>query len=192
MCAQNHRWGLGPIETSNSCAKVAVLHAQKHRWRLEPIRSFYSCAKYAVMCGQNHRWGLGSIQTCKSGHKVAVLQGEKKTQMKAGTHIDLSFWCKSRCFACTKGQVRSGNHWDLLFRSKSRCFASKNRSWGLGPIQTSKSDANHAVLNAKNTGKVFDPQRLVILALKLPFCVHKTTGEGWNQYSLFILALSTR
>ena len=24
------------------------------------------------------------------------------------------------------------------------------------------------------------------------FCMHKTTGEGWNPYSLFTLVLSTR
>ena len=27
-------------------------------------------------------------------------------------------------------------------------------------------------------------QRLVILVLKSLFCIHKTTGEGWNPYSL--------
>ena len=36
----------------------------------------------------------------------------KKTQMRAGTHIDLSFWCKSRGFAHTKRQVMSGTHRD--------------------------------------------------------------------------------
>ena len=30
-----------------------------------------------------------------------------------------------------------------------------------------------------------------MLVLRSLFCVHKTTGEGWNQYSLFILVLST-
>ena len=57
----------------------------------------------------------------------------------------------------------SGTHRDLLFGSKSRCFASKNHTWGLGPMETSDSDANHAVLQAK------------------------TTEEGWNQYRLDIL-----
>ena len=28
MCAQNHTWGLGPIETWNSGSKGAVLHAK--------------------------------------------------------------------------------------------------------------------------------------------------------------------
>ena len=69
----------------------------------------------------------------------------------------------------------------------------------LGPIETSKSDVNHAVfhtqndrsclgpietdyfgpegapLNPNTTGEVWDPQRLVILVLKSLFCMHKTT-----------------
>ena len=70
--------------------------------------------------------------------------------MRDGTHIDLSFWCKSRRFACTKRQVMSRTHSDLLCRSKSRCFASKNHTWGLGPIETSNSDASHPLLHAEN------------------------------------------
>ena len=163
------------------------------------------------MCAQNHRWGVGPIQTCKSGPKVTVLH-EKKIQVRAGTHIGLSFWCKSRCFACTKRQVRSGTHRDSLFGSKTRCFACKNHRWGLEPIETS---ANHAlvhvqnvrsylgnietcysdpevtVLHAKTTGEVLDTQKLVILILNSLFCMHKTTGEDWKQYSLFVLVLST-
>ena len=30
MCAQNHRWGLGPIQTCKSGPKVSVLHAKKN------------------------------------------------------------------------------------------------------------------------------------------------------------------
>ena len=109
----------------------------------------------------------------------------------------------------------SGTHRDLLIWSWSRCFVSKNHIWRLGPIQTSICDTNHAVvhvqndrsclghietcysgpevavLHAKTTGGVLDPQRLVILVLKSPFCMDKTTVEGWNPYSLFILELST-
>ena len=80
------------------------------------------------MCAQNHRSGLGPIQTCKSDLKGAVLDEEKKTQMRHGTHTDLSFWCESRCFACTKRQVMPWTHRDLLFRSISRCFATKNHT----------------------------------------------------------------
>ena len=55
FASKNHTWWLGQIETSNSCAKVADLHAQ------------------------NHTWGLGPIQTCKTGPKVTVLHEEKNT-----------------------------------------------------------------------------------------------------------------
>ena len=123
--------------------------------------------------------------------------------MRAGTHIDLSFWCKSRCFACTKRQVMSGTHRALLFRSISRCFASKNHRWGLEPIEPSDSGANHtvvhaqnersclgpletcysgpefAVLHAETTGGVLNPQALVILMLGTLFCIQKTTGVAW-------------
>ena len=34
--------------------------------------------------------------------------------------------------------------------SKRRCFQSKNHRWGLEPIETSKSDAGHAVVQAQN------------------------------------------
>ena len=109
----------------------------------------------------------------------------------------------------------SGTHRDLIFGSKSRCFASKKNRWGLGHIETSNSDARYAVLHVENHRWVLgttetyysDPedavclqkpqvgsihlQRLVILVLKSLFYIHKTTGEGWNQCSLFFLGLST-
>ena len=75
----------------------------------------------------------------------------------------------------------------------------------LGPIETSNSVAKHAlvpietcysapevaVLHAKTTCGVLDQQKIVNLVLKTLFCMHKTTREVWNQYSLFILVLST-
>ena len=113
----------------------------------------------------------------------------------------------------------TGKVWDrrdLLFGSKSRCFACKNHRWGLGAVEASNTDAKHAVVHAQNhrsclghietcysgpevavlpaktTGGVLDPQRLVILLLRSLFCTHNTTDEGRNQYSLFILVLSTQ
>ena len=56
----------------------------------------------------------------------------------------------------------------------------------LGPLETCYSCPEFAVLHAKTTGGVLVPQRLVILVLKALFCMHKTTGDGWNQYSLFV------
>ena len=109
----------------------------------------------------------------------------------------------------------SGTHRDLLFGSKSRCFACKSRRLGLGPIETSNSDARQAVFHAGNHGWFLGPiqtcnfcpkctgldaktsdegwvwWRLVFHVLKSLFCMHKTAGEGWNPYRLFILVLST-
>ena len=129
-----HRWGLGPIETSNFGAKQAVLFAQIHRWGLGPIQTCNSGPKDDVLHEQNHRWGLGPIETSKSGPKAAVLHAKdtdeawdqyrlvivllrtlfclQKVQMRAGTHIDSSFWHYTRCFACTNPQMRAGTHWD--------------------------------------------------------------------------------
>ena len=61
---ENHRWGLGPIDTSNCGHKVAVLNAQNNRWGLEPIEP---SANHAVVHAQNERWCLGPIETCYSG-----------------------------------------------------------------------------------------------------------------------------
>ena len=44
----------------------------------------------------------------------------------------------------------------------------------MGPIGISNSDTKHA-------GEVWDSWRLVILALKSLFCMHKTTDEGLDQ-----------
>ena len=82
--------------------------------------------------------------------------------MRAGTHIDLPFWCKSRCFACTKRHVRSETLRGLLFWSIRRCFASKKCRWGLGPVEASNSDARHAVLHAQN-GTWLAPELLVYM-----------------------------
>ena len=170
---------LVPLETSISCANHAVLHAKKHWYVLVPIETSDSNVRHAVLHAENHRWGLRPIETCICGYRVAV-------------------------FTCTKWQVRSVTHIDLLFGSKSRCFSSKNHRWGLGPIETSDSDAKHALVNAqtdrsclgnlevcfsgpevavlyaKTTCGIFDPQKLVILVLKALFCMHKTTGEVCN------------
>ena len=199
---KNHRWGLGPIETSNSDARHGVLHAENHRWALGPIETCNFGPKVAGLhaktrdevwapykpvslvinlqfCMKKHRWGLEPIQTCHCGANHAV-------------------------FACTKRQVMSGTHRDLLYRSISRCFESKNHRWGLEPIEPSNSGANHAVvhaqnersclgpletcysgpefavLHAKTTGGVLDPQALVILTLGTLFCIKKITGEVWD------------
>ena len=111
--------------------------------------------------------------------------------------------------------MRSGTHRDIQFCTKRRCFAVKIHRWGRGPIENGNSDAKHAVvhsesdrsclvpletgysgpkvtvLHTKSTGGVLDPQRLLILVLKSRFCLNKTTDEGWNPYGLDIFVLST-
>ena len=62
---------------------------------------------------------------------------------------------------------------------------------GLGHIHTCKSGPKVAVLHAKTSSEVCDPQRLVIPVLKAMFCMHKTTGDGWKPYRIYILVLST-
>ena len=49
----------------------------------------------------------------------------------------------------------------------------------LGPIETCYSAPEVAVLLSKTTCGVLVPQKLVILALKSPFCMHKAIGEVW-------------
>ena len=98
----------------------------------------------------------------------------------------------------------SGTLRDLLFGSKSRCFECKIHRKGLGPIETSISVVNHAVLHSqtdrsclgpietcnsapkvavvhpKTIDKGSDPRRQVILVLITLFCLHKTTGDVWD------------
>ena len=62
----------------------------------------------------------------------------------------------------------------------------------LGPIETCYSGPEVAVLHGKRTGEVLDQQRFVILVLKSLHCMNKTTGEGWNQYRLVILVQITQ
>ena len=128
---------------------------------------------------KNQRWGLGPIQSFKSGHKVVVLHEEKNTD-EGWNHIDLSFSCKSRRFACTKWRVMSGTHRDLLFRSISRCFASKNHTWGLGLMETSDSDARNAVLQAENHRWSLGPIETCYSGPEVAVLHAKTTGVVYS------------
>ena len=46
---------MGPIETSNSDAKVAVLNAKHHRCGVGPMETSNSVANHAVLQAQNDR-----------------------------------------------------------------------------------------------------------------------------------------
>ena len=131
FCMQNHIWELGPIETSHSGANLTVLHSQRQRW------------------------GLGHIDTCNFAPKS--LFWKCKITDEGWDPQRLVILVLITLFACTKRQVMSGIHRDLLFGSKRRCFASNNHRWGLGPIETSNSDVNHAVLHAQNDRWSLEP-----------------------------------
>ena len=54
-------------------------------------------------------------------------------------------------------------------------------------METSDSDANHAVLHAKTTEEGWDPKRLVILMLSPLLYMHKMTGHVWDPKRLVTL-----
>ena len=56
---------------------VAVLNAQNHRWGLEPMETSNSDADHAVFLAQNDRWGPAHIEICNSAPIVAVLHAKK-------------------------------------------------------------------------------------------------------------------
>ena len=49
----------------------------------------------------------------------------------------------------------------------------QNHKWGLGPTETSNSDAKAQYWMQKTIGEVWDPWRSVILGLKALFCMQK-------------------
>ena len=109
----------------------------------------------------------------------------------SGTHRDLLFGSKSRCFACKYHRSGLGPMETSNSDARHAVLLAENHWWGLGPIETCYSCTEVAVLHAETTGGVLDLQRLVILVLKSLFCMHKTTGESWYPYRLFILVQIT-
>ena len=61
-----------------------------------------------------------------------------------------------------------------------RSFACKNHTFGLRPIETSYSDANHAVLYAQNDRSCLGPIGICYSGPKVPVLQVKTTDEGWD------------
>ena len=86
--------------------------------------------------------------------------------MRAGTHIDLSFCCKSCCFAWKKDR------------------------WGLGTIETCYSGPKDAVLHAKTTDEGWDPEILVIQLLITLFCMPKRQVMSGTHRDLLIRSKS--
>ena len=73
MNGKNHRRGLGHRETINSDANHVVLHAQNDRWCLGPIET---SDNHAVLHAPKDRGGLGPIETINSDHNVAVVNAQ--------------------------------------------------------------------------------------------------------------------
>ena len=74
----------------------------------------------------------------------------------------------------------SGINRDLLFGSKSRCFACKSHRCGLGPIETSNSDAKHAVVHAQSDRSCLGPIETCHSGPEVAVLHAKTTGEVWD------------
>ena len=167
MNAQNHRWGLGLIETYNSAAKVAVLNAK-------------------------NRVEVWDTETCKSGLKIAVCDAKTTNEGWNPQRLVIPM-LKSLFWMQKKWQQRRDlgpiETWNS--GSKSAVLHSQVNRRSLGPIETCNSDPKVAVLHAKTTDEGWDHWRLVILILITLFWMHITTGEDWDQWRLVILALIT-
>ena len=86
---------------------------------------------------------------------------------------------RSGSFEFTNQQAKSGTHIDLWFWSKSRCYAWENRRSGLGPIETSDSDANHIVLLAQNDRWGLGPMETSISSAN--HAVLYAQSDRWGQ-----------
>ena len=76
--------------------------------------------------------------------------------------------------------MRAGTHGDSLFWSKRRCLTSKNHRRGLGPLETSDSDANHAVLHAQNDRSCLGPIETCYSGPEGAGLNAKARGTGWD------------
>ena len=140
---------------------------------------------------KNHRWGLGATETCNSSPKVAALHAQNH---RRGLEPIQSI------YSCAKHAVRCAqNHrWGLgpiqtcKSGPKVAVLHAQNHRWGLGPLETGNSVANPAVLHAHNDRWCLGPIEICYSGPKLAVLHAKATGEGWNQYRLFILVLSSQ
>ena len=133
----------------------------------------------------------------------------------SGTHTDLLFWSKSRCFASKKDRwvlehietsYSDARHADLHAQNRRWCLGpietcnsgphvarlnAQNHRWGLEPIQTCHSGTHRAVLHAQNDRWGLGPIETCNPDPKLTVLHANTTDEGWNQWRLVFLMLIT-
>ena len=60
------------------------------------------------------------------------------------------------------------------------CFESENHRWGMAPIGTSVSEANHAVLHAQNDRRGLWPIEIRYSGRELAILQSKITDEDWD------------
>ena len=135
------------LETCHSGPEVAVFHAKTTCGGLDPQRLVILVLK-SLFCM----------------HKTT---GEGCKQYSLFILVLITMFCMNKTAAV------SGTHRNSLFWSKSHSYASKNHRWGLGPIETSYSGANHAVLHAQNDLWGLEPIETCMLVQKSLFCMQK-------------------
>ena len=80
-------------------------------------------------------------------------------------------------FPVQKPEMRAGTLETSNSDAKHAVLQAQSHRWGLGPMETCKSGAKVSVLHAKTTDEGWDSYRLVILVLTTLFCMQKSTGE---------------
>ena len=81
------------------------------------------------------------------------------------THRDLKFCTKRRCFSITIHRLGRGQIETSISDAKHAVVHAQNDRSCLGPIESCYFGPEFAVLHGKTTGGVRDSQRLVILVL---------------------------
>ena len=121
-----HTWGLGPIETRNSDARHAVLHAENHRCSLGPIETCNFGPKAAVLKAQNHRWGLEPIETSDSGanHAFLYVQNDRWGLVP----VETCMLAQKSLFCMQKPQMRAETSRDY---TKFADLHAQNHTWGM-------------------------------------------------------------
>ena len=108
----------------------------------------------------------------------------------SGTHRDLLFWSKGRCFAWKNHRWGLWSLETWYSGPKVALLNAQNHKWGLEPTYTCHSGANHAVLHTQNDRWGVGPIETCNSGPKFTVLLAKTTDEGWNQWRLLILILT--
>ena len=133
----------------------------------------------------------------------------------SGTHRDLLFTSKSRCFACKTNREGLGPIESCSSDDRHAVLLVQNHRWGLGPIETCNSCPKVALLNAQNRRSRLGPTETSISGAshavfqaqndrsspgpietwysrpKFAVLHAKTKDEGWDPWRLVILVLNS-